>query len=465
MKQTIEEKSVWAAEAAAGPAEVGHALPADEMEFYKQPRRRKAVVIVLLLLVAAAAGVVTVVRGRGKGATLYVTRPVARGDIQQTVDATGTIQAVTTVQVGSQVSGTILKILVDFNSHVQKEQLIAEIDPRIYEGQVLQSMADLENARANLAAARANLKNAQAKAVQAHADYERILPLGNKGIVSPQQVDAAKAAADSADASVSAQQSAIRQAEAQVAQRDAALRNAETNLAYTKIYAPIDGTVVNRAVDMGQTVAASFQTPTLFTIAQDLKKMQLHVSTNEGDVGEVRTGQNVSFRVDAFPGETFKGRVSQVRMNATTQQNVVTYETIVDFDNPELKLFPGMTAYVTIPVRSARNVLTVPNAAIRFNPNKSREELAPILARYGVQAPQPNREGAASATALLWKLGPDNALEPVLVRNRPHRPYVNGSAGGTEGNIAPRGAGDHCGTDRQAGIRRPAGRPRPEVKP
>ncbi len=361
-------------------------------------------------------------RGPSKVTYTYVTKPVLRTNIRQTVDATGTINAVTTVQVGSQVSGTILRLHVDFNSHVKKGDLIAEIDPRVYEGQLLQSKADLENARANLAAAKANLANAKAKAVQAKADYERTVPLGERGIVSPQQVDAAKASEDSAQAQVAANESGVEQAIAQISQREAVLEVSKTNLAYTKIYAPIDGTVINRAVDTGQTVAASFQTPTLFTIAQDLTKMQLHVSTNEGDVGSVHNNQMVTFRVDAFPGETFKGRVSQVRMNATTVQNVVTYETIVDFENLDLRLFPGMTAYVTIPVQSAENVLTVPNAALRFNPNKTRDELTALFEKYGITLPvvgndaiAPKGGVAGANTAIVWKPRPDRSIEPVLV--------------------------------------------------
>ncbi len=379
-------------------------------------RKRRWIIIGAILVVVIGLIAIPIVRGPGKAPVSYVTKPVTRGDLRQTVDATGTIFAVTTVQVGSQVSGTIAKLNVDFNSHVHKGDLIAEIDPRVYEGQLAQSRADLENSRANLAASKANLANSKAKAAQAKADYDRTIPLGERGIVSPQQVDSAKAAAESAAAQVSASEASVRQATAQVAQREAALKVAETNLAYTRIYAPIDGTVINRAVDMGQTVAASFQTPTLFTIAQDLTKMQLHVSTNEGDVGEVKVGLPVTFRVDAFSGETFTGKVSQVRMNATTVQNVVTYETIVDFDNPDLKLFPGMTAYVTIPVQSVKNSLIVPNAGLRFNPNKPRAELTALFKKYGVEVPGQNATQASTTTAVVWKVLPDKSIEPVLVK-------------------------------------------------
>ena len=385
-------------------------------------QKRRWIIAVAVLLVFA--GIVFLsLRGPRKTPYTYTTKPVVRTNLRQTVDATGTINAVTTVQVGSQVSGSILRLYVDFNSHVKKGDLIAEIDPRVYQGQLLQTRADLENARANLAAAKANLANAKAKAAQARADDERTRLLGERGIVSPQQVDAAKATAESADAQVSANESMVKQAQAQISQREAALEVATTNLAFTKIYAPIDGTVINRAVDIGQTVAASFQTPTLFTIAQDLTKMQLHVSTNEGDVGSVHAGQKVTFRVDAFPGESFEGRVSQVRMNATTVQNVVTYETIADFENRDLKLFPGMTAYVTIPVQSADNVVAVPNAALRFNPNKTRNELTALFKQYGIDLPAatgsdavPQSGVVSTNTAIVWKPRPDRTIEPILVR-------------------------------------------------
>jgi HlyD family secretion protein len=384
-------------------------------------RKRYWIIGGVMVLVLASALLFTR-SGSRKSSFTYTTKSVVRTNLRQTVDATGTINAVTTVQVGSQVSGTIMRLYVDFNSHVKKGELIAEIDPRVYEGQVLQSKADLDNARASLAAARANLADARAKAAQTKADYERMLPLSKRGIVSPQQVDASRTSAESSQAQVAANESAVKQAQAQISQRAAALEIAQTNLNYTKIYAPIDGTVINRAVDIGQTVAASFQTPTLFTIAQDLAKMQLHVSTNEGDIGRVHAGQMVTFRVDAFRGETFQGHVSQVRMNATTVQNVVTYETIVDFENRDLKLFPGMTAYVAIPIQSADNVLAVPNAALRFNPNIPRNELTALLTKYGVALPTAGNDPSLKTdmpganTAIVWKLRADQSFEPVLVR-------------------------------------------------
>jgi HlyD family secretion protein len=384
-----------------------------------------------------------------KPATQYFTAKVERGNIRDVVEATGTINAVTTVQVGSQVSGTIAKLHADFNSRVKRGQVIAEIDPSIFQGNVLQARADLENARANLAAARANLERARATAVQARADFERTQALAKEGVMSQQQLDLARATADSADAQVNAMQASITQAQAQVSQRAAALQVAQTNLSHTIISAPIDGVVVARNVDVGQTVAASLQAPTLFTIAQDLTKMQVYAKTDESDVGQIKPGQKVTFKVDAFPRDTFEGLVSQVRMNATTVQNVVTYDTVVDFDNLDGKLFPGMTAYVSIPVAAVHDVVKIPNGALRFKPDMKPEEIRALYAKYGIEsgrgerremsensdegrvmAAGPNRQGEQPGggadraplrerrldVAIVWKLRPDKTLEPVQVR-------------------------------------------------
>jgi HlyD family secretion protein len=202
--------------------------------------------------------------------------------------------------------------------------------------------------------------------------------------MSQQQLEVAKANYESAAAQVSAAQAQVQQAQAQVTQRSAAVKVAETNLSHTTIHAPIDGTVVSRNVDVGQTVAASLQAPTLFTIAQDLTKMQVYAKTDESDVGQIKVGQRATFKVDAFPRETFSGTVTQVRMNPTTVQNVVTYDTVVDFANPELKLFPGMTAYIDIPVATANNALKIPNAALRYKPDLSAEQVQALYKQYGI---------------------------------------------------------------------------------
>ena len=412
--------------------------------------------ILFIILLAAAVGIFAAFNLRGKAPVQYYTAPVETGEIKQVVEATGTINAVITVQVGSQVSGTISKLYVDFNSHVKKGELIARIDPPLFEGALSQARADLENARANLAVAIANTAKARASEVQTKADYERNLGLSKQGVISQQFLDVAKANADSAAAQVSAALAQEHQARAQVQQKEAAVQVAQTNLDYTIIHAPIDGTVVARNVDVGQTVAASLQAPTLFTIAQDLTKMQVYAKTDESDVGQIRSGQKVTFKVDAYPRETFSGTVSQVRMNSTVVQNVVTYDTIIDFDNPELKLFPGMTAYVSIPVATAANVLKVPNGALRYKPDLPAEEIRALYQKSGIPEnaggrtqpaaaraenapagpprtqPTGSRKGGAAGTSsdatphesqvprydsqVVWKLAPDKSLLPVRIK-------------------------------------------------
>ena len=403
-------------------------------------------------LIVVALAVFAAFQFKGTEQPKYFTAKVDRGDISQVVEATGTINAVTTVQVGSQVSGTISRLNADFNSQVKKGQVVAQIDPSLFQGSLLQAKADLANAKANVVASQANLEKAQASALQARADYERTAGLAKEGVLSQQQLDLAKATADSDDAAVAAAKATITQALAQVQLKQAAVTVAQTNLDYTTIHAPIDGTVIARSVDVGQTVAASLQAPTLFTIAQDLTKMQVYASTDESDVGVIHTGQIVTFKVDAFPKDTFTGRVSQVRLNATTVQNVVTYNTIIDFDNPDLKLFPGMTAYITIPVASAQNTLRVPNGALRYKPDMTADQLRALYKQYGLisgqaagtqaagsqaaggagaGAKQQRAQGEGSAAggavagqqrtprvdvAVVWKLRPDKSLEPVRIR-------------------------------------------------
>jgi HlyD family secretion protein len=363
---------------------------------------------IMAILLATIAALTAFKFESGK-APQYYTQKVQQGDIQNVVQATGSITAVTTVQVGSQVSGTIKKLYVDFNSHVTKGQVIAEIDPALFQGTLLQAKADLQDARANLEAAKANLEKAQAAETQTHLDYTRNDELAKAGVVPAQQLDAAKAAWQSAVAAVSAAKAQVTQAAAQEQQKAAAVTVAQTNLDYTVIKSPIDGTVVARSVDVGQTVAASLQAPTLFTIAQDLTKMQVYVSTDESDVGAIHIGQPATFKVDAFPNENFTGRVSQVRLNATTVQNVVTYTTVVDFDNPQMKLFPGMTAYVNIPVAQAENVLKVPNGALRFKPQTASGQSQRQFSGSGRQAKD-------STVGTIWKQGADKSLQPVQVK-------------------------------------------------
>lgn len=392
----------------------------------------------LILIGAVVVAGVIAAFGLNRGAQIqHFTAKVEHGDIHDVVDATGTINAVITVQVGSQVSGTIAKLNVDFNSRVHKGDVVALIDPALFQGALLQASADLDNAKANLIAAKANLEKAKAASQQTKADYDRAAQLTTDKIMSQQQLDLAKANFDSANAGVGAADANVTQAEAQVSQKAAALAVAQTNLNYTVIRSPIDGTVVARNVDVGQTVAASLQAPTVFTIAQDLTKMLVYTKTDESDVGNIKPGKQVTFKVDAFPKDTFRGVVSQVRMNPTTVQSVVTYDTIIEFANPELKLFPGMTAYVTIPVDTVQNALKLPNTALRYKPPMSTEEILAIYRQYGIEGSERSQgaDDAAAAgngaqagpaaqnlprapktdTAVVWKLHPDNTIEPVKV--------------------------------------------------
>jgi len=313
---------------------------------------KKILIIGAVIIVITAAGIIFF---RGKGnEPKFRTEKVIRGDIEMAVTATGTVNPVTTVLVGTQVSGTIKNIYVDFNSPVKKGQLIARIDPALFEAQVNQ-------ARANLLSAKANLEKAEATQVDAKRTMERNKELLAKNLIAQSDFDTAETNYETAKASVSA-------AKSQVAQSEAALSSAETNLYYTKIVSPVDGIVVSRNVDVGQTVAASFQTPTLFSIAQDLTKMQIDTNVAEADIGNVKVRQDVEFTVDAYPDTTFKGKVLQVRNAPITVQNVVTYDVVIQVDNPELKLKPGMTANVSIIISIKKDVLKIPNAALRFKP-------------------------------------------------------------------------------------------------
>src|SRR5580693_5284958 len=364
----------------------------------------------------------------------HFTAKVERGEINDVVEATGTINAVITVQVGSQVSGSIAKLNADFNSRVHKGDIVALIDPALFKGALLQATADLKNSQANLVAAQANLEKAKAAWVQTKADYDRAVGLTKDGVMSKQQLDLAKSNYDAASASVDAAAANVTQAEAQISLKEAAVTVAQTNLDYTVIRSPIDGTVVARNVDVGQTVAASLQAPTIFTIAQDLTKMWVYAKTDESDVDNIKVGKAVTFKVDALPKQTFQGVVSQIRMNPTTVQSVVTYDTIIEFANPELKLFPGMTAYVTIPVATAQNVLKLPNTALRYKPPLTPEEILALYQQYGIKEGQEHQaaddppaaantaqsgqvpaRAPKKVTAVVWKRHADNTMEPIDV--------------------------------------------------
>ena len=290
----------------------------------------------------------------GSDEVRYETAEVDKGDVVSKVTASGTLSALVTVQIGSQVSGRLEEIAVDFNAPVHQGDLLARIDPRMFE-------SSLEQAEANLKAARSRLASAKARALDAGRKAERAAGLFEKSVVSKADADSAEAEHVVADADVLSAESAVAQAQAGVHQ-------AELNLAYTEIVSPIDGVVISRNVDVGQTVAASFQSPVLFTIAQDLARMQVQASVSEADVGKLAEGRPASFSVDAWPERKFEGVISQVRYAPQVLSNVVTYQVMVDVENPERVLRPGMTANVTFEVERRDGVIRVPNAALRYVP-------------------------------------------------------------------------------------------------
>lgn len=305
--------------------------------------------IILLVLIS-----LIVIIKKHKTKVKYLEAPLKRTTITQIVEASGTINPVTTVSIGSQVSGMIKEIYVDYNSKVKKGQLLAKIDPALFEAQVEQAQANINNARANLAKILATTENDR-------KTYLRYKNLYAKNFV-------AKSELDLAESNYLADKAQVNAARAQIAQAAAALKTAQSNLDYTKIVSSVDGIVISRSVDVGQTVAASFQTPTLFSVAQDLTKMQIETSVSEADIGNVKVGQEATYTLDGYPDTIFKGRVTQVRISPTTVSNVVTYNVIIQVDNKEGKLIPGMSANVSIITGVFKDVLCAPNTALRFTP-------------------------------------------------------------------------------------------------
>jgi HlyD family secretion protein len=390
---------------------------------------------------------------------------IVRGPLTAAISATGTLNAVITVQVGSQVSGNVKELHADFNSQVKKGQTIARIDPEMFQAQVNQAKAQLEaaraavqnqeatvektradlaNAHAALASARAQTVKAQVAVVDGRRNVSRQQELHQKELIAQADLDTAQVQLDSAaaqhDANVAqerAQSAAVRSAEAQlkvalaqlenakaqVAQNQANLRQSEINLEHTVIVAPVDGVVVSRTVDVGQTVAASLQAPTLFTIAQDLTKMQVDTNVAEADVGRVQVGQRVTFTVDAFPGRVFRGEVTQVRKAPQILQNVVTYDVVVNAPNGELILLPGMTANVRIVTDQKDSILQLPNAALRFRPPGVEAEPTQRGGAPGLRGPGGPGQGTGRGSGerggqrgRVWILGPDGKPKQVTVQ-------------------------------------------------
>ncbi|MFN7933229.1 MAG: efflux RND transporter periplasmic adaptor subunit [Bryobacteraceae bacterium] len=433
------------------------------------------------LLILAAVG--AWVFASNRAAVEYVTAPIDRGDIHSTVTTTGNLNAVTTVQVGSQVSGNIKELHADFNTKVTKGQLVALIDPAPFQAAVDQSKAVLNSARAavmtaqatfaksqsDLAAAlasvasqKANVTKAQSVMTLASTEAKRRETLIRQNATSQEDFDTAKAGYDQAAASVEAAQAAERAAEASaqsaskavdvakaqlqqtqalVQQNEAALSQAQLNLDHTRILAPVDGTVQSRNMDVGQTVAASFQAPTIFVIAQDLTKMQVDTNVGEADVAVIRLGQEATFTVDAYPGQSFHGVVRQIRHAPINVQNVITYDVVIGVSNPDLKLFPGMTANVTIQTNSASGVLRIPKAALRFRPRSTgargdrQTPTVYVLDANGQPKPQRVQTGISDAMYVELQDGSLHEGQALVV----------GMKGGTPARPAPSSGGSPGG--------------------
>lgn len=398
-------------------------------------------IFVLLLLAGIGYGVFFLVSRKGEKETEYKSVTVGKGDLTQVVTATGTLNPLLNVQVGSQISGTIQKIMVDFNSPVKEGDLIAQIDAATYQASVHQAEGDLANAKAGFQLAQLNATRAE--------------ELLKSKLISQADADKAKADRD--------------QSAAQVKLKEASLERAKVDLARCNIYAPVSGIVISRSVDVGQTVAASLNTPTLFVIANDLAKMQIDANVSEADIGGVEAGQDVNFTVDAFPTRTFRGKVTQVRNAATTVQNVVTYDAVIGVSNSDLKLKPGMTANVSIVVAHRENVITVPNAALRFRPPETTASKKPGPGGNSIS----NAPGGAiqSSPPVAQGQGQSGSPEGAPAEGGGRRRRQGGGSGGTggEGSWSGRRAAarGEQSSNRTVYLAVPSvpGQPQPEPKP
>jgi HlyD family secretion protein len=393
--------------------------------------------VALVVLVTVGGGYAWWSQRASADAQPYRTAKLERGNLQATVASSGAVNPVALVSVGSQVSGQIRDLLVDFNSEVRAGQLLAQIDPETFEYRVRSAQADGDAARAAVATAQANLlaaqtqvSRAQVDLTEAQRDLERKQSLVEKQFIAQSEADKARAlvntsreALKAVQAQVGVAQAGVRSAEASVAQREAALAQARIDLARTRITSPVNGIVIKRTIERGQTVAASLQAPELFVIAQNLRDMQVEAAIDESDVGRLRTGQSASFTVDAFPGQTFEGQIRQVRKAASNVANVVTYVAIVGFANPDGRLLPGMTANVRVVTEQRADVLKVPNAALRMR-------------IAGVEPPQRAKPAAQAASA-----APGAALAATLpAAPAAHTGPAGSHAEGAEGTEGARSA-------------------------
>lgn len=391
------------------------------------PRKGRLIVIFVVLIILITGGFFLLGGLGQKGSDQkYRTMKVERGDIGSVVTATGTINPVVTVLVGSQVSGTVKALYADFNSLVREGQTVAQIDPAIFQSQVDQARASVVSEQANLANAQANLLNVQANLVKAEVavtdakrTQDRNSQLVKMNAIAQAVFDSAQAAYDSAvaqreatKAQMEVAKAQIESAKAQVQRAKASLNMSDTNLRYTTIKSPVNGTVISRNVDVGQTVAASLQAPTLFTIAKDLTQMQVDTNFSEADIGRIEKEQEATFTVDAYPERTFRGKVSEIRNAPQTIQNVVTYDVVIQVDNKELKLKPGMTANVTIVVAHREGTLKIPNAALRFQPQGIKVEIAAAGKKEGdsSKSTKPNQSERRGASQTGRKSEEDSSI-------------------------------------------------------
>jgi len=400
-------------------------------------QKKKYLLPMVILFIVLLVGGFVFYRWKGQNGSnqKFRTIKVERGEISSTVTATGTINPVITVLVGSQVSGTIKALSADFNSRVKEGQIIAQIDPALFEAQVDQARANVLNAQANVLNAQANLKSAQAnleKAGVTVSDAKRTLdrnrPLVERKVIAQSVFDTAQTNYDSAaaqqeaaKAQLESARSQVESTKAQVEQTKAALKLAETNLRYTTIRSPVNGIVISRNVDVGQTVAASLQAPTLFTIAKDLTQMQVNANVSEADIGRAAVGQEASFTVDAYPERMFRGRISEIRNAPLTVQNVVTYDVIIQVENKDLKLKPGMTANVSILVAHKEGVLKITNAALRFRPEFAKREETGEKKKGDLSKGQQmsgkvtSSQGEGKLTGRVWVLSPEGKLKGIPI--------------------------------------------------
>jgi HlyD family secretion protein len=367
---------------------------------------RRRILITVAVLLGGTVALTAFYRNGAAAAPEFTTVAVSRGDVVQSVKATGTLEAVTTVQVGSQVSGTIASLHADYNTQVRKGQVVARLEPSVLQSQVDQARATLLRLQADAERSRVALEDARVQ-------QRRAETLSGQQLLPTSELESARVATLQAEAT-------YKSAQAQIAQSRASLNQAEVNLSHTTITAPIDGIVISRSVDVGQTVAASMQAPVLFTIAQDLRQMQVNASVDEADIGKIAPAQDVTFQVDAYPGKTFAGTVRQVRLAPVVEQNVVSYVTVIDVPNPERQLKPGMTANVSIVIARTDDALKVPNAALRYRPAAAPGQSSPRQSATGESSRGETAPGGRArgerGTRRVWVLDGNAQPQPVNVQ-------------------------------------------------